>query len=347
MSLAAERPFAVGQVMPWHGFPLDAPEAHAVYGAMQARIPAFFLLDLMDGQVRPRPKRAFYTDEEVGVTGRGTHAALGRLRGYCGLLTQAMALRPPGRPVTIGLFIGDQLGVEPPVPVLTFQKPRGSRQLLLPDWDFLRHDHYRAASFHDPSPFALKQDKAGFVGATSGLPSITLEDVQALRLPRLRAAVAFRDSPQVDFMLPRIVQAASPEAEAAIRALGLDSRAPGWTDMFAYRYLLSMDGNGACCSSVAVALRSNSVLVKYDSPHLLHYFERLVPWRHYIPVAADAEVPRALAFCAGDPGLAEGIAEASRDFFAATLVPEVLVAYTAELLSAYAQGCSGDVPLAS
>ena len=249
--------------------------------------------------------------------------------------------------MTVGLLIRDQLGIEPPVPVLTFQKQRGSRQLLLPDWDFLRHDHYRATSFHDPVPFADKQDKAGFVGATSGLPSIKLEDVQALRLPRLRAAVAFRDSPQVDFMLPRIVQAASSEVEAAIHALGLDRRAPGWRDMFAYRYLLSMDGNGACCSRVAVALRSNSVLVKYGSPNLLHYFERLVPWRHYIPVDTDMEVLRARAFCAEQPGLAAGIAEASRDFYAATLVPEMLLSYTAELLSAYAQACRGNVPTVS
>jgi hypothetical protein len=344
MSLAAERPFAAGQLAPWHGVPLDAPDAVAAYAAMQARIPGFFLLDLADGEVSPRPKRAFFTDEEVGVTGRGTHPALGRLRAYRRLLTEAMALHRPSRAITIGLFIGDQLGFEPPVPVLAFQKPRGSRQVLLPDWDFLRHDHYRDATFHDPIPFADKRDKAGFVGATSGLPRITLEDVQQLRLPRLRAAVAFRESPLVDFRLPRIVQAASAEVEAAIRALGLDDRAAGWPEMFAYRYLLSMDGNGACCSRVAVALRSNGVLVKYDSPHLLHYFDRLVPWRHYIPVAADAEVPRAMALCAATPGLAESIAEAGRAFHAETLTPETLLAYTAELLAAYAQACRGDLP---
>lgn len=346
MSLAAERPFAAGQLLPWHGFALDAPEARAAQEALNARIPGFFLLDLADGEARPRPKPAFFTDAEIGVAGRGTHPGLKRLRAYRGLLAEAMALRPPGRPVTIGLFIGDQLGFEPRVPVLAFQKPRGSRLLLLPDWDFLRHDHYRDAAFHDPIPFTDKQDKAGFAGATSGLPRITLEDVEALRPPRLRAAMAFRGHAQVDFLLPRIVQAASPEVEAAIRALGLGDLAPGWPEMFAYRYLLSMDGNGACCSRVAVALRSRSVLVKYDSPHLLHYFDRLVPWRHYIPVATDEEVLQAMALCAATPGLAEGIAEAGRDFFAAALTPDSLLAYTAELLAAYAGACRGGAPLA-
>ena len=54
---------------------------------------------------------------------------------------------------------------------------------------------------------------------------ITDDVIDHRSLPRLRAALFFQNNPRVTFALPNLVQCATPEVEARLRALGLGTGA--------------------------------------------------------------------------------------------------------------------------
>jgi len=174
------------------------------------------------------------------------------------------------------------------MPSFAFQKVRGSPVILLPDVDLLSMD-LDDPSLVDELSFAEKARHAIFVGSTTG-GNIDAEVVLSGKHERLRAALSFRDAPGVTFELPAIAQCDTAETERMIAELGITGRRRSWREQFGSRYLISIDGNGATCSRVAIALRSHSALVKYNSAHMLYYFHGLHPWVHYIPVRLDVQL---------------------------------------------------------
>ena len=122
---------------------------------------------------------------------------------------------------------------------------------------------------------------------------------------------------------------------AALSAFGVGGPRIGWQEQAAHRFILSMDGNGAACSRVALALRWNSVLVKYNSPYLLYYFHGLEPWRHYLPVRRDPDVLDLIAGMAGSADRDAEIADRSTQFARDHLNRRSATTYTAELLERY------------
>lgn len=219
-------------------------------------------------------------------------------------------------------------------PVFEFQKQRGAATMLLPDVDLLAASNLASVGHDDPIGFEDKLEEAIFVGATTG-GIISADMVRELRHPRLRAGVYFRDKPRITFELPSIVQCDSAETVALIAALGLGNRRRSWPDQLRCKYLLSMDGNGATCSRVAIALQSNSVLVKYNSPWQLFYFHGLEAWRHYLPVRGDRDVETIVEYSAETRSRDREIAERSMSFARSAISDAACERYTAELLRHY------------
>jgi hypothetical protein len=140
----------------------------------------------------------------------------------------------------------------------------------------------------------------------------------------------------VDFRLPNIVQCDSEKTADLIRALGICGQHTSFREQLRNRFIISMDGNGATCSRVAITLKSNSVLLKYDSPHILYYFSQLIPWLHYIPVSRDEDVNAILDIERAHPGYFQMIAEESAAFYNRLLCRASILAYGADLISMYA-----------
>jgi hypothetical protein len=261
--------------------------------------------------------------------------SLARAVGYRDFLARAVQHGGLDLAAELAVFVGDGALAAPRVPVFAFQKPDGNRSVLLPDPDLLGGSCYADSEPRDSTAYAAKRPGAVFVGATSG-GQLTAETVRSLALPRLRAAWFFRGHPDVVFRLPRLVQCDSAETEALLRAMGFGDRVTmPWADQLGYRFLLSMDGNGASCSRVARALASNAVLLKYDSPHKLYYFSGLRPWLHYVPINEDRDVIRVLETERRTPGFFSRVASEGRRFAEAFLTHESVLGYTAELLSLY------------
>jgi hypothetical protein len=102
-------------------------------------------------------------------------------------------------------------------------------------------------------------------------------------------------------------------------------------------FLLSVDGNGATCSRIVSALKSNSVLIKYESDSILYYFSALEPGSHFISVNADRDVEGILDQFDLDPQPFYQIAAKSRSFYENYLTRDKVVEYTGRLLRAYAE----------
>jgi hypothetical protein len=255
---------------------------------------------------------------------------------YLAYFQSVAELLPPGFETNICMGLGDVLPVPPTVPLFCFQKQRGARSLLMPDIDFLIQHFYDDPSLIDTNAYLKKTQTAVFAGGTTGA-MIDAEAARSLSTPRLRAAGYFNGNPRVDFRLPGITQAVSPDAQAILAAQPFcqKPRLP-WPQQFRSRFVISMDGNGATCSRVVIALQSNSVLLKYDSDHVLYYFGGLQPWLHYVPVAADADVDKILDLEVRDPALFEQIATAGRRFARTYLNRPATQRYTAMLLQLYA-----------
>ena len=75
-----------------------------------------------------------------------------------------------------------------------------------------------------------------------------------------------------------------------IVAMDLGKERIPWSEQYRHMFLLSMDGNGATCSRVISSLKSNSVLIKYQSDSILYYFSALEPGTHFISVNDDRDI---------------------------------------------------------
>jgi hypothetical protein len=173
-------------------------------------------------------------------------------------------------------------------PFFSFQKKVGERAILLPDIDAIGRNFY-LGQHDDVINYFEKLNSAIFVGSTTG-DRHTRESVTALSNQRIRSGVFFGDKPDVVFRLPLIRQCVSNDVEDMIRALGFGTGKTSWDDQLKHRFLISIDGNGATCSRVSIALKSNSVLLKYNSNSHLYYFPALVPGVHFVPISDDPDV---------------------------------------------------------
>ena len=328
---AALTGWAMREVAPWWLDRMARVDAERRLHTLNAAQKSVSLFHFMDGRVSVLAK-------PEAVTRAAAHEARTAL--YLGFFQSVVPLLVPGLDVLIGVSVDDHIPQVARAPLFGFQRKRDGRGILLPDIEFLANDFY-ARRDADPYSYAEKQKRAVFSGATTG-GWATAEVAASLATPRLRAAGYFRDSSRVDFRLPRIVQCTEKAAEVLLAAQSFCQRpVMSWTEQLAHRFLISMDGNGATCSRVAIALASNSVLLKYESENLLYYFGGLQPWVHYVPVRSDADVEKILDWAAMEPARFERIAAAGRVFAATYLTREAARFYMAEVIGLYAACVNG------
>ncbi len=306
-----------------------------------SRVEAFFdhlntntdwavLYQFNNGEVSLRPKPADLR----------THTAYSE-RGisYLQFFRAVAETLPKNFRATLCMTLNDEVADGFGAPIFCFQKKRGHQNPLLPDIEFLTNDFYRDPSFIDTIPYEKKNARAVFSGSTSG-GYITAAVARTLALPRLRAAGYFQGNERVDFRLPNIVHA-TPEAQALLEKMPF-CRKPrlDWKEQLQRKFVLSIDGHGATCSRVVIALLSNSVLLKYNSDNILFYFDGIQQWVHYVPITDDDDVESIIDMEARDPALFKQVAAAGRRFVRTYLSRSAVLEYTKMLLMLYGQSFS-------
>lgn len=255
-----------------------------------------------------------------------------RLAYYQTFIGFVLSRAPSGLHLDFALDLSDLACSHEEVPVFCFQKPRGTANVLLPDVDFFHEKWY--LKDHDPLRYEDKSISACFVGASTG-GDLTLEAVERDALPRLRAAKHFFGNPAVFFRIAKAVQCTSEEARQALQRKPYFCAPVGWREQLEHRFILSMDGNGAACSRLVKGLRSNGVVIKYDSEHELYYFPALRAGQHYLPAQADEDVAALVQAEQAEPGRFREVAESGQQFARKYLQPGSVITYMQHLLAGY------------
>ncbi len=299
-----------------------------------------FVLDISDSLISVRSKPNLYSDEQMVD---GTIPFIGRMRHYLHFLSEVMCVHSVLGDWTMIVDVSDGGLKDGVVPQFGFQKSSESNNVLLPDPEFFYMRWYEGDEFLDYTAFDEKVGKAIFVGSTTGGGLLDLDAVRSRSLPRLKSALTFQDSEWVDFRLPNVVQCQSDSVRDEILALGFGVGHANWQEQLRYKYLLSMDGNGAACSRLALSLKSNSIPLKYHSHSQLFYFHGMQPWLHFIPIDCDQQVVDFVLAQNMHHDRHAFIAEQSSAFFRCFLNKSAVMDYTGYLLQLYVDWLKGTV----
>jgi len=238
--------------------------------------------------------------------------------------------------IRIPICVGDCPPEQPlEYPIFSFDKTEGSEKILIPDTDYLVTNCYKSILSNDPQNFSEKFNRAIFAGSTTGGGGLSLQKIINKKVPRIKSAEYFKDSELVLFKITNICQTEDQQIIDYISNLGILIDRVSWESQINYKFLISVDGNGATWSRIVNALCSNSVLLKYDSPRTQFYYDSLVPWLHYIPISSDQEIEKIVQSEIDYPGKYEYIAEASSKFATSYLNKEVIDCYVIELLKSF------------
>ena len=183
-------------------------------------------------------------------------------------------------------------------PIFCFNKKYSANFVLIPDFEIFDQNYYALEKYRDNFSFQEKQDKAIFVGSTTGtnlaedrICCNTKENIDHDPSVRLSAAKYFDLDETVIFKLPSIVQYDTDETKNYLKSFSFTNYpCIDWNEQFKYKFILSVDGNGPTCTRVAATLLSNSVMVKYNSNWITYYHRALRPFHNFIPIGWHDDV---------------------------------------------------------
>jgi hypothetical protein len=244
--------------------------------------------------------------------------------------------------IAIPALLEDLAVGDPEIPLFSFQKSDADKMFLLPDFDCIICGFYEDGSFRDSHSFFNKNDYAIFVGSTTGIDpethaTLIINKDSTNKSERLRLAFDLWGDKNVRFRLPNVTQVDSEDTRAYLASLPFCKEGHVSLDeQFRSKFLISVDGNGATCQRVALALRSNSVLLKYHSNQIVWYHKLMVPFIHYVPAYSSADISR-YANHARDIGFDyfKEISENASSFYRDYLTKENTYAYMSIIINEF------------
>jgi len=191
---------------------------------------------------------------------------------------------------------------------------------LVPDFYYFKNDGYErflSPGLYDLPPWERRKDIAVWRGSTSGMLNLTSSSIETL--PRVRLCRSMRSfGLNCDAAITEVTQTVSEHEQAGIKAMlaseGLLKDFIPLREMGLYKLVIDIDGNASSWNFLA-KLRLGSCVVKVETNWCQWFTTRLVPWRHYVPVAADlADLEEKLDWCFTHDEKAKRIAWAGREF---------------------------------
>lgn len=167
---------------------------------------------------------------------------------------------------------------------LTFCETDVSR--LIPDPGFWGtqgyqkiRDHFREQS----TPWHLRSNRVFWRGSTTGIHFGNVLD-----LPRVRMCMLFREDTYFDLAITELVQM-SPDEQKMVSSLNIIGDYVDWKDFGSYKYHIDIDGNTNSWPGLMYKLLSGGVVLKVgsDKDFKQWYYDRLIPWKNYVPVKSD------------------------------------------------------------
>jgi len=218
------------------------------------------------------------------------------------------AFREPGHLI---MNVGDAATV----PGLAFCG-NDSQFVLVPDNYFLTTGGYAETRNRLSAvaiPWGQRRNVAFWRGATTGVRSGA--DASWRSLPRARLCMMAQNDPgRIDAGFSNLVQLHPGEGDE-IEAAGLVRGFSPFEEFARYKYQIDIDGNTNAWAGLFQKLLTGSPVLKVASPggYRQWYYDRLVPWRNYVPVAPDmSDLVEKVEWLRADDQRARAIGEAGR-----------------------------------
>ncbi len=191
------------------------------------------------------------------------------------------------------------------------------KAVLVPDNYFVGRNGYESERLLFASRRMAWTDRSTAVfwrGSTTGHRSGGWQS-----LPRIRLCQIANDNPHLpmDFGINQVVQQEYTDEETDIRSEGLMKPFIHSDNFDAYRYHIDIDGNSNSWPGLFIKLLSGGAVLKVASQngYCQWYYDKLVPWVHYIPIAADmSDLIEKVEWITGHDDQARRIGQAGRAF---------------------------------
>lgn len=187
---------------------------------------------------------------------------------------------------------------------------------LIPDLYYFMAGGYEG---FDPElePWQNRRPSLVWRGSSTGLIWQTLSMLDDL--PRYRMCkLVERLGDRADVGLTELVQAANPQEAELIHERvtreGLLKPYVPMTEMARHRYILDIDGNSNSWNFMQ-KLRLGCCVLRVESEWHQWFSDRLIAWKHYVPVASDlSDLIERAEWCFANPVECAAIAERGRKF---------------------------------
>jgi len=188
--------------------------------------------------------------------------------------------------------------------------------LLIPDAAFIESRGYfnerqEIDVVEESFPWDKKRQLLYWRGATSGVSRYD----PWYDAPRARLVLLSRTNTlPLDAGFTSLDVTPPSEAYFAIREGGLLSPSVPFVEFLKFRYLVDVDGHHCAWRSLFLKLLSQSAVMKIQSPYCQWYFDRLLPWLHYVPVKTTLEdLPGLLEWALHHDNEMRSVAERGRE----------------------------------
>lgn len=179
-----------------------------------------------------------------------------------------------------------------PAPFLAFASDKelvdNNKVVLIPDFEAIAgYDKLFSELSTGISnyPWKKKQSKILWRGSSTGYHKIVDKNSS---FPRKRFIEYTKNLFYVDAGFTRYYKLNSPIIKELKESQGIKNHiAP--SEALAFKYLIDLDGNSCSFSRMAWILSSNSLLFKHTTTKIQWYYDKLIPYVHYLPISFNFE----------------------------------------------------------
>jgi hypothetical protein len=163
---------------------------------------------------------------------------------------------------------------------------------LIPDCIFVPTGGYsyaRTVLRENARPWQDRAPIAMWRGATTGIPAGPGQWRSLERIRLCELAQRHSHTGLIDAGISSIIQFDDQEVVKEIRVSGLLRDAIPWQNWGQYKYLVDIDGNSSPWSNLFQKFLTGSTVLKVESSRGLQqwFYDELVPWGNYVPIAPD------------------------------------------------------------
>lgn len=188
--------------------------------------------------------------------------------------------------------------------------------VLVPDRGFYLKAGYAAERRAAAMAPAWNDRRDGFAwrGSPTGIGRFDAAAIDAGGddlIQRARLCLAARTIADADIKFAAGSLRHDPAIAAACARAGIAAAGIPQADWMRRRYAIDIDGNSNAFSNLFIRLIYGCCVVKVASPFAYRqwYYDRLRPWDHFVPVAADlSDLEERLAWCRANPAASADIA---------------------------------------